>query len=544
MIPATEQQLQLVSRKVVRLETSVQAQIELVKSLREDRQKANERVEILRSELANAEEVATKFNFAHDEAQESLRQTAAEYARTQLLQKRFQNTLLELQGYNRSIARVINTNRGSQQFVLADECTVNATERKKSFVLDSVFDDASNDDFLESAAGIPQFVADCLAGYNCTYFTFGPARAGKTELMYGTQALDIMRIPHASGQQQQGFDAPAAPSNGSAAAGPSTSRGRSASAGGPAPSAGSIPGASKQYGTNGVLPRFVRYLFSHMESHDVTHYNIRCSFIELHQDQVVDLLSDYGSSVMSLGSAANGGAGLASLNEVSAVQVQTIQDVLYLFQNGLQRTGLQGLAGGGAYRSVSGGSSSAAGAGGSRPPSHTAFTLLIENFNTRGHFRRSHVAFVDLCGSQSPTISTPEQQWINKSISAVCDVISMLSATKDQQQNNPTGQQLPSASSSNGFFPTNQQQQQQHSRVDIPHRHNRLVQLLRDALGGNSKAVMLCCADAQHSTVDEVITALTYGYFFKSIQQHAVPYDIPPELQRLNLQMGGLPMDD
>ena len=81
MIPATEQQLQLVSRKVVRLEASVQSQIEVVKGLREDRQKANERVDVLRQELASAEEVATRLNMAHEDAQESLRQTAAEYAR-------------------------------------------------------------------------------------------------------------------------------------------------------------------------------------------------------------------------------------------------------------------------------------------------------------------------------------------------------------------------------------------------------------------------------------------------------------------------------
>jgi hypothetical protein len=184
-------------------------------------------------------------------------------------------------------------------------------------------------------------------------------------------------------------------------------------------------------------------------------------------------------------------------------------------------------------------------------PAHTAFTLLVENFNTRGHFRRSHVTFVDLCGSQSPTISSPEQLWINKSISALCDVISMLAATREQQeqpssapgvsssffQPSSGGRSL-SSGSSGGGGPVGA------PRPDIPHRNNRLIQLLRDALGGNAKAAMVVSADAQVNTVDEVLTALTYAYFFKSVKQSAIPYDIPPELQRLNLQMGGIPLDD
>ena len=31
---------------------------------------------------------------------------------------------------------------------------------------------------------------------------------------------------------------------------------------------------------------------------------------------------------------------------------------------------------------------------------------------------------------------------------------------------------------------------------DIPHRSNRLVQILRDALGGNSVATMVCCLNS------------------------------------------------
>jgi hypothetical protein len=284
-----------------------------------------------------------------------------------------------------------------------------------------------------------------------------------------------------------------------------------------------------------------------MESHDVTHYNIRCSFIEMHQEHVVDLLQDYGSSVMSLGSAVSGGVGMASMNEVSSVQVQTVQDVLYLFQNGLQRTGGNQHPQNGRSGSVQ---SHSGLQGAVRSPAHSAFTLLIENFNTRGHFRRAHVTFVDLAGSQSPTISTPEQLWVNKSISAVCDVISMLAATREQQPQQQQSSSLPSsisaAAGTTAFYQQHAASQGKGSvhRPDIPHRSNRLVQLLREAFGGNSKAIMLVSADAQHSTVDEVLTALTYAYFFKSIKQNAVPYDIPPELQRLNLQMGGLPLED
>ncbi|CUI14168.1 kinesin-like protein, putative, partial [Bodo saltans] len=166
--------------------------------------------------------------------------------------------------------------------------------------------------------------------------------------------------------------------------------------------------------------------------------------------------------------------------------------------------------------------------------SSLVFSLLVENFSTKGNFRRATSTFVDLSGTAyNPQSSTalpgggisPEHLWAHKSLTALCDVITMLSAA-NQQQIQATGHPL--------SVPM----------TDVPHRHNRLIQLLREFLGGNCKTTMLCCVNTRINTVDEILSALSYAYYFKSIKNFPIPYDIPPELQRLNLQMNRYAEED
>lgn len=535
MLQATEQQLQLVTRKVQRLEQSVHQEMEHLRHIRVQRNEAISHLQQLREQLAVAEERAEVLTRDHEEAQAHLRQSAEEYAAAQLLQKKYLNTVSSLQGNCRAVVRLQGTRHlasalGSaaaaqpsslhpqDALTIADDCTVNAIDRKKSFVLDAVFDEnamlVDEEGFL-AMLKVPESLAELLSGTNQSFFTFGPRQSGKTTFLFGSAAAAAATLP--SGLANNNKSRSVSSTNGAA-------------------HQNNVPAASHEAG---FLARYVKHLFASLEAHDVTHFNIRCSFGEWNpQDpsmQVVDLLSDYGPA-MGMGGGSRGGLASSSgtsaaaaahpANDLSSVQVQSPAEVYQLVALGMQRA-LHGKSRGGTASSSS-----------VRYATHLVFYLHVENFNTRGHFRRSTATFVDLCGSsttptehqpQGTVVLSSEQSAVNRSLAALCDVISMTSAASQQHLQN-TGQPL--------LAPIQ----------DIPHRGNRLVQIMRDAVGGNSVATMLCCINAMagvtKATVDEMLSALTYAFYYKAVKNFAVPYDIPPELQRLNLQMNRLGADE
>jgi chromosome segregation ATPase len=148
MLQATEQQLQLVSRKVQRLEQSVHQEMESLRTIRTQRNEAVSYVQQLREQLTAAEERADILSREHEEIQSHLRQSAEEYAAAQLLQKKYLNTVSSLQGNCRAVVRLAGTHQINSRHAtndpvtIADDCTINAVERKKSFVFDAVFDEA------------------------------------------------------------------------------------------------------------------------------------------------------------------------------------------------------------------------------------------------------------------------------------------------------------------------------------------------------------------------------------------------------------------
>jgi len=381
-----------------------------------------------------------------------------------------------LEGFAKSIAIVVQAPGGkaSAPVVVADECTVNAVDHQKSFVLDYAVtaDSLQGQANYESAIQLPELVADCVNGFNLCLFAFGPASGGKSRFMLGSAGA---RLVHGQGQAS----------------------------------------ASSSVADSGLVINFVRYLFAHLDAHEVTHFNIRCSCLEIVQDTVIDLLSDFGGQVTSLGGATTGS--FANFGELSAFQAKNAQDVIAMFSGGLQRSVTFARQRSSRIPSQQQGTT--------RRVSHLCFTLVVENFNSRGHFRRSVVQFVDLAGASPPT-AVPEQVWVNKTINALCDAISVLSATK------------PHGNDADGAGWVNRTPVSQTPLLDMPHRQNRLVQLLREGLGGNARGVMYCCVDPSVNTADECVAAFTYAFFYKSVLQRAVPYDVHPELQRLNMQLG------
>ncbi|KEG11235.1 hypothetical protein DQ04_02831040 [Trypanosoma grayi] len=554
-----------------------------------------------------------------------LKRTAEEFAATQLLQKRYENTLAELMGWQRAVVRVtgasprhgaaawdtagrdprpLSCNEEQQQqrqpqqqkqgkqphlasIVVADECTVVEMERRRTFVVDmaysalslqerkrietataapppsassgsagSAIDDVGqpagmDDEELAAAIRMDGVIADVLSGVNTVFLSFGPAGGGKTEVLYGTKAamLEYELLQQLFRNTRR-----------------SASRGRLPSV------AASTASLHSNGQTAGLLSLFVHGLFDNLVVQAVAHFNIRCTFVELAMNQTVDLLLQQPGRSTSIGGsssvlvkmvsavAGEPSAAPAALQlcggigeEVTAVKAETAEEVMRVFFDGLGRLGRWRRAAS-LRASVSGGDSSNADGGAAVTHrggvSHAIFSLSVESFNEKGHYRRAMASFVDLCGPPTPAatrasaspapaaarLATPEEQWVEESLQAVCDAVA---ATAQVRRVPSSGGGNSSSSSSNN----NNDSRGDAARAavafnELPSSHtNCMARFLRPIFGGNAKAILVCCVDAAQHSREQVLNSLTYAYFFKRIQHQAVPYDIPPELQRLNLQM-------
>uniref|UniRef100_A0A7M5X8X7 Kinesin motor domain-containing protein n=1 Tax=Clytia hemisphaerica TaxID=252671 RepID=A0A7M5X8X7_9CNID len=138
--------------------------------------------------------------------------------------------------------------------------------------------------------------------------------------------------------------------------------------------------------------------------------------------------------------------------------------------------------------------------------SHLVLSIVIESTNlTSGVVVKGKLSLVDLAGSEraNKTGATAEQlkeaQSINKSLSALGDVISALSSEQSF----------------------------------IPYRNNKLTMLMQDSLGGNAKTLMFVNISPADYNADETITSLTYASRVKLITNDASKNSDNKEIARL-----------
>ncbi|CAB3977739.1 myosin heavy chain, non-muscle-like [Paramuricea clavata] len=138
--------------------------------------------------------------------------------------------------------------------------------------------------------------------------------------------------------------------------------------------------------------------------------------------------------------------------------------------------------------------------------SHLILSIIIESTNkTTGSVLKGKLSLVDLAGSEraSKTQASAEQlkeaQSINKSLSALGDVISALSS----------------------------------EQAFIPYRNNKLTMLMQDSLGGNAKTLMFVNISPADYNTDETVTSLTYASRVKLITNDASKNAENKEIVRL-----------
>nr|QWT43322.1 kinesin-like protein KIN12A [Citrullus lanatus] len=316
--------------------------------------------------------------------------------------------------------------------VSSDELTFG--DRKFSF--DSVFDSDSKQEDIFSKIGIP-LVKDALAGYNTSIMSFGQTGSGKTFTMWGPPSAMVED---------------------------------------PSP-----------FSSQGLAPRIFQMLFSEIQKEQensegkLINYQCRCSFVEIFNEQIGDLLDPTQRDLKIKDDAKNG----LYVENVTEEYVTSYDDVTQILIKGLSSRKV----GATTINSKS-----------SR--SHILFTFILESWCKEtsskcfGSSKTSRISLVDLAGldrnvnDAQGRQSTREGKNLKKSMSRLGQLIDSLSKETELR---PSEDRL--------------------------YRGSCLTHLLRESLGGNAKLTVICAISPDNKT-------LRFGQRLKSIKNQPIINEI------------------
>lgn len=270
-------------------------------------------------------------------------------------------------------------------------------------------------------------VGQVLNGFNCTIFAYGQTGTGKTYTMSG-DVTDTLPIPEAAG----------------------------------------------------IIPRVLHNLFTKLgddETEKVEH-SVKCSFIELYNEELRDLLAPDDSTKLKIfDEASKAGRTTTLIQGMEESHIKTASNGIKLLRNGSHK------------RQVA-----ATKCNDLSSRSHTVFTITVyikrtsesgEDFVSSGKLN-----LVDLAGSENIQRSGAENKraaeagLINKSLLTLGRVINALVEKSSH----------------------------------IPYRESKLTRLLQDSLGGRTKTCIIATLSPAKSNLEETISTLDYAFRAKNIR--------------------------
>ncbi|CAL8070419.1 unnamed protein product [Orchesella dallaii] len=296
-----------------------------------------------------------------------------------------------------------------------------SSDQPKSFSFDHVFPPTASQDEVYNAIASP-IVQNVLDGYNGTIFAYGQTGTGKTFTMEGDKD-----VPH----------------------------------------------------LKGIIPKsFAQIYKSISEAGDEQSFLVRCSYLEIYNENIIDLLSKDQGKFLEL-----------KENKDREVYVKDLSTPVVVDADDMDRV----MRVGNKNRTVA---STRMNSISSR--SHAIFSIYVECSTDAGPTKESFLRMgklnlVDLAGSErvSKTHVTgdrlKEATKINLSLSSLGNVISALVDGSSH----------------------------------IPYRNSKLTRLLQDSLGGNSKTVMVATVGPADYNLDETVNTLRYANRAKDIRNCA-----------------------
>ncbi|KAF3453356.1 hypothetical protein FNV43_RR03796 [Rhamnella rubrinervis] len=320
--------------------------------------------------------------------------------------------------------------------------TVSVGDRR--FTFDSVFDSKANQEDVFQLAGV-QLVKNALAGYNTSILSYGQSGSGKTYTMWGPPSAMV--------------DDPSPRSH------------------------------------QGIVPRTFQMLFSEIDKERENsegkqiNYQCRCSFLEIYNEQIGDLLDPTQRNLEIKDDPKNG----LYVENLTEEYVTSYEDVMQILIKGLSSRKV-------GATSVNSKSSR----------SHIVFTFVIESWckgtssKCFGSSKTSRISFVDLAGLDRNKVddagrqSAREGKSVKKSLSRLGHLVNTL-ATKGPQSG---------------------------KHEDSLHKGSCLTHLLRESLGGNSKLTVICAILPDKNNVNEILRTLRFGERIKSVRNNPVVNEI------------------
>ncbi|KAK3393839.1 putative kinesin-related protein bimC [Podospora didyma] len=294
----------------------------------------------------------------------------------------------------------------------------------KTYSFDRVFSQAADQTMIFDDVVQP-ILDEMLEGYNCTIFAYGQTGTGKTYTMSGDMSDTMGLLPDAAG----------------------------------------------------IIPRVLHSLFGKLELDDKDNF-VRCSFIELYNEELRDLLStDEGAKLKIYDDNSRKGHSATVVQGMEERHITSATDGLKWLQEGSVR------------RQVA-----ATKCNDLSSRSHTIFTITVhvkrktetgEDFLMAGKLN-----LVDLAGSENIQRSGAENKraaeagLINKSLLTLGRVINAL---VDRGSH-------------------------------IPYRESKLTRLLQDSLGGRTKTCIIATVSPAKSNLEETISTLDYAFRAKNIR--------------------------
>ena len=287
----------------------------------------------------------------------------------------------------------------------------------KSFTFDGAFDETTQQRVFYDDACFP-LVESVLEGFNATIFAYGQTGCGKSFSMQGPPSPPEMK---------------------------------------------------------GVIPNAFSHLFEYVKGTQGIEFLVRCSYLEIYNEEVRDLLDPEADKKCDIREDAKRGIFVSNLSEVvvdTAIKIQSVLD-----------RGLKG-------RTVA---STLMNSESSR--SHSIFTIVVEMITRdpdsgREILRAGKLNLVDLAGSErqkktgASGDTLKQGAMINLSLTSLGNVIQALTEAREH----------------------------------IPYRDSKLTRLLQDSLGGNTRTLMIAAISPADFNFDETMSTLRYANRAKNIK--------------------------
>ncbi|GLT39386.1 hypothetical protein SLA2020_135790 [Shorea laevis] len=246
-------------------------------------------------------------------------------------------------------------------------------------------------------------------------------------------------------------------------------------------------------GNPGLTPRATAELFKILKrDSNKFSFALKAYMVEIYQDTIMDLLLPKNAKRLKL-DIKKDSKGMVTVENVTFIPISKYEELKHIIQRGSEQ------------RHTSGTQMNE-----QSSRSHLIVSVVIESTNLQTQsVARGKLSFVDLAGSErikksgSTGDQLKEAQSINKSLSALGDVISALSSGS------------------------------QH----IPYRNHKLTMLMSDSLGGNAKTLMFVNVSPAESNLDETCNSLTYASRVRSIVNDPSKNVSSKEVVRLKKQV-------